>query len=311
MKIVFMGTPEFAVPALTKLIESEHEIVAVYTKQPKEAGRGYKLTKSPIHELAEKHMIEVLTPKTLKDEDTQETLRSFNADIIVVVAYGLILPKEVFEAFKHGCINIHPSLLPRWRGADPIRNTILAGDEQTGVTIIKIGEGVDNGDILRQVAIPLAHDTKYEVLHDILAVMGTELLLKVLSEIKNGITKVFKQDDDKATYTKKLESIDGKIIWTKSSEEIYKQIMALSSDPGVYFEYKGKKIKVFSANLRKEETECGLEKCTPGTVLSNSLCILCGKGIICLKMLQRPGKKAMDVNSFLRGFPINKGETLE
>jgi methionyl-tRNA formyltransferase len=311
MKIIFMGTPEFAVPALEKLIESEHEVVAVYTRQPKEAGRGYKLTKTPVHELAEKNMIQVLTPESLKNEDVQEALKSFNADIIVVVAYGLILPKEVLQMFKYGCINIHPSLLPRWRGADPIRNTILAGDKQTGVTIIQVGEGIDNGDILRQVTMPLAYDTKYETLHDILAVMGTELLLKVLCEIDKKMSKTTPQDDNKATYTKKLESIDGKIDWRKSSEEIYRQIIALSSNPGVYFEYKGEKIKVFSAELKKEETECGPEKCVPGTVFNDDLCIFCGNEIICLKMLQRPGRKVMDVHSFLRGFPINKGEILE
>lgn len=311
MKIVFMGTPDFAVPTLKKLLDSEHEIVAVYTKAPKEAGRGHKLTSTPIHELAEKHMIDVVTPKTLKNEESQATLKSFDADIIVLVAYGLILPKEVLEMFKYGCINIHPSLLPRWRGADPIRSTILAGDKQAGVSVMKIGEGIDNGDIYRQVAIPLEHDARYESLHDILAIMGGESLLKVLSEIENGKAKIVKQDDDKATYTKKLESIDGKIDWEKSSEEIYRQINALSSNLGVYFKYKGEKIKVFSAELKKEETECGLEKCVPGAVLADDLCVLCGKGIICLKMLQRPSRKVIDVRSFLRGFPINKGEILE
>ena len=311
MKIVFMGTPEFAVPTLKKLIDSEHEVVAVYTRAPKEAGRGYKVTKSPVHELAEKNMIEVVTPKTLKDASVQERLKSFNADIIVLVAYGLILPKAVLEMCKYGCVNIHPSLLPRWRGADPIRSTILAGDEKAGVTIMKVGEGVDDGDIYRQTEIPLDRDIKYSSLHDILAIMGGELLLNVISEIESGSAKLTKQEENQATYTKKLSKEDGKIDWSKTSEEIYRQIMALGSNPGVYFEYKGEKIKVFSADLVKEETVCGLEKCLPGAVLTDDLCILCGKGIVCLKMLQRPGKKVIDVSSFLRGFPIHKGEVLE
>jgi len=312
MKVVFMGTPSFALSALEALISSKHEVAAVYTKPPKQAGRGQQISKTPIHKFAEHHNLHIETPESLRKKEAQEQLRSFNADIIIVVAYGLILPKEVLEMCKYGCINIHPSLLPKWRGADPIRQSILAGDDEIGVTIMRVGEGIDDGDILKQEIIQLNKNAKYKEVHDILERMGATLLLNTLEDFQNENIKSTPQDHSKATYTKKLETEDGKINWNKTADEIYRQILALSDSLGVFFTFNGEKIKVFDAEVRNTEDCNNLNSFVIGIVLTKDLCILCGNNtVLQLHTLQRPNKKIMDRNSLLCGFSIKPGDILE
>ncbi|MFC1659368.1 methionyl-tRNA formyltransferase [Pseudomonadota bacterium] len=316
MKIVFMGTPDFAVPTLKKLIDSEHKILAVYTKEPKKVDRGQKIKKTPIHRLAEENGINVFIPKKLSIEEKRQLIE-LNPDICIVVAYGMIIPLEILNIPKHGFLNVHASLLPRWRGADPIRRAILEGDSITGISIMQVTEGLDEGDVLASSSIGIeGKNIRYENLYEELAKEGGNLLLQVLNnmESKPGKIKKIKQNENKSTYAKKIKKEDGKIDWMKSAEKIFRQIMALSASPGVYFEYKGEKIKVFDAEV---ETNFGTNKYTkynPGTVVeenSNKFCILCGNGIICLKKLQRPGKNSMCFREFLRGFPIKIGEILK
>jgi methionyl-tRNA formyltransferase len=320
MKIVFMGTPDFAVPTLKKLIESEHEILAVYTKEPKKFGRGQQMTKTPVHELAEENMIEVFTPKAFGPSE-KVRLAELNPDICIVVAYGIIIPLDIIESVEHGFLNIHASLLPRWRGADPIRRSILEGDKITGISIMQMDEGLDKGDVLA--TKPIAIEGKYiryENLYELLAEEGADLLMETLELIESQPEKVkkLKQNEDKTTYARKIAKEDGKIDWSKSAEQIFRQVMALSVSPGVYFEYKGERIKVLDAEIEDENNSFAFSKYRPGTVVENNdcmeckkMCVLCGKGIIFLKKLQRPGKNPLYYDEFLRGFPIKIGEILE
>lgn len=300
MNIVFMGTPAFAVPALEALVNSQHKILAVYTQPPRPAGRGQKETKSPIHELAIKHNIPVYTPTSLKTPEAQMEFTEHKADIAVVVAYGLLLPKPILEAYLLGCINIHPSILPRWRGAAPIQRTIMAGDIKTSIIIMKMDEGLDTGDILMQENLEISYGTNSGSLHDILAHKSAPLLLKALDEIQ-GITPQ-KQSEIGVTYAKKITKEDCAIDWEKPAAEIYQQILGLSPSPGAFFNYNNEIIKVFEAVVEESKTSL-----PPGTILDDKLGIACGQNILRLLTLQRPNKKRMDADEFLRGFQIPAG----
>lgn len=297
MNIIFMGTPEFAIPSLKRLTKSHHKILAVYTKEPKKSGRGHKIHQTPIHKLAIESDLKVITPKSLRKSEVQEELKLLNPDIIVVVAYGLILPKEVLEIPKYGCINIHPSLLPRWRGASPIQRAILAGDEETGVCIMKLEEGLDDGDVIKCEKIEITDTTDIQYLHDNLSEIGSRLLVDVLNNIeKSKKVEGIKQDESMVTYAKKIEKTEGKIDWTKSVNEIDRQIRALRVFPGVYFEHNGKRIKILKAN--KIYGHFG----ESGRIINNNLMISCSGGAIQPLILQMEGKKPMDIEEFLRGF---------
>lgn len=307
-----MGTPEFAVPTLEKLLESKHEIVAIYTRPPKKANRGHQLTETPIHKIAKEKGLEdiILTPKSLKKVEVQEQLRSFDADAIIVCAYGLMIPTAVLEATPYGCINIHPSLLPRWRGAAPIQGTILSGDEKGGVTIMQLDEGWDTGDILTQFELPLQPGTTSEVLHDTLSVIGAELLLNTLDQLEQGQIYPRKQEESLATYIQKIDKEEGKINWNKTAEEIDRQVRALSAMPGTYFEYGGERFKVLGVSMEHE----GLEPISEdwiGKTVDDKLGVMTGNGVIRITKLQRSGKKPMLADEFLRGFPVAKGEQFE
>ena len=305
MKLVFMGTPDFSVAALDAL-SREHEMVCVYTRAPKEAGRGKKETKSPVHLWAEAHGVEVRTPKTLRHEDEQRKFRALDADVAVVAAYGLILPKPVLEAFPKGCINIHASLLPRWRGAAPIQRAIEAGDDRSGITIMKMDEGLDTGDMLLQGEVVITPETTGGLLHDALAAKGAELIVKALREW-DRITPQ-KQDDNLACYASKVEKEESRADFSVAAVVLERKIRAFNPYPAVYFEYGGERFKMLAAEAL--DGDAGM---APGSLVPNDTGILiqCGQGMLLVTQIQRQGKKAMSAAELLRGFRFEPGSLLQ
>ncbi len=301
MKVIFMGTPSFSCPTLEKLIsDAEFEIVGVYTKEPQISGRGQKLTNSPIHDLALKNNLRVFTPKSLRDNSVQKEFANLGADVAVVVAYGLLLPQEILDAPKFGCFNIHPSLLPRWRGASPIQRPIMEGDKKTGITIIKMDKGLDSGDMICQESFDLSGSETYATLSKKFSDMGAEILVKTLKELGKGNISFTKQDDSLTTYAKKIEKSECEIDWKKSAVEIERNIRGLNGSLGAYFMHNGEKIKIFSAEILDFDSSENLA----GKILDNKLSIQCGKGVIRPLILQRQGKKPMELSEFLLGFRI-------
>ena len=236
MKVVFMGTPDFAVPVLEKLI-NVHDVICVYTRAPKEAGRGNKITKTPVHLVAEKNGIEVRVPKTFRNEEEQEKFKALQADVAVVAAYGLILPKTVIESPKLGCLNVHASLLPRWRGAAPIQRSIEFGDKESGVTIMQIAEELDAGAMYAKAAVPITAETTGGVLHDRLAILGADLMLEVLSDLPNITPEA--QDEKTVTYAAKLEKSECRLDFARSAQVLERKIRAFNPFPAMFFEYQG------------------------------------------------------------------------
>lgn len=293
MRILFMGTPEFAVPALEGLIASAHEVVAAYSQPPRPAGRGQKLRKSPVQELAEANGIPVLTPEKLLKEDAHP-----KADIAVVAAYGLLLPEWFLESFAHGCINIHPSALPRWRGAAPIQRTVMAGDATTDICIMQMEKGLDTGPVLKRETFKVPPHITSGALHDMLAEKSVPLLLDVLEHIDS--VESVPQSPLGVTYAKKIDKAEAKIDWNQTADEIDRLIRGLNPFPGAYFEYQNERIKLWEAAVEVHDGEVK----APGAVLDNRLLIQCGEGAIRLKTLQREGKKPVGADELLRGFEI-------
>lgn len=304
MKIIFMGTSDFAVPTLEALHKSKHEVIAVVSRPPAEAGRGQKITLSPVQKYAEDLGLKVLYPKSLRKEEAQKEIKDLGADIIVVAAYGNILPKEVLEICRYGCLNIHPSTLPRWRGAAPVERTILAGDTRTSVCIMQMDEGLDTGDILMQQDLAVGNKETSESLRKITAEMGAKLLLETLDNLSS--LKPQKQQDVGVTYADKLQKEEGEINWHDPVEVIDRKIRAFYPWPGSFFEYKGEQIKIIEASCVKKQVS---EK--PGTVVDDQMTIACRGGVVQPAFLQRPGKKSMSLREFLNGFKIAKGVVLE
>lgn len=299
MKIIFMGTPDFAVNALRALM-TRHEVVCVYTQPPRPAGRGESLRPSPVQIEAEARHIPVRTPDTLKTPEVQEAFKALNADVAVVCAYGLILPQAVLDAPRLGCINIHASLLPRWRGAAPIQRAIQAGDKQSGVTIMQMDAGLDTGAMLMRDSVPIAPDMTAGQLHDKLSEMGARLILKVLDENPRP-----EKQPDGATYAEKISKAEAVIDWRLPAEQIERNIRAFNPYPGAYFLWNGERIKVFQARVH----ETVLEK--PGTVVDHTLRIACGNGTsVQLLTVQREGKKILSANELLQGFSMPVGAVL-
>ena len=305
MKVVFMGTPDFAVPAL-RAIAAEHEVVCVYTQPPREAGRGNKILKTPVNLAAEELDLPVKTPASLKKPEAQDELRSLNADIAVVAAYGLILPKAVLDIFPKGVVNIHASLLPRWRGAAPIQRAIEAGDKKSGVTIMRVDEGLDTGDMLLKGEVEIDENTTGEILHDRLAEIGKALILQALQNIDN--LKPEKQDDSLACYAKKLEKSEAKLDFNRPADELERKIRAFNPYPGAYFEYNGERFKVFAAEVLNDNA--GME---PGSLVPNDsgLLIECNPGMLFVMEIQRQGKRAMPTEELLRGFEFAEDTVLK
>lgn len=288
-----MGTPDFAVKALEALA-ARHEVVCVYTREPQEAGRGKKLTKSPVHEFAEAHGILVRTPKTLRSAEAQAKLKALQADISVVAAYGLILPQAVIEAFPLGCINIHGSLLPRWRGAAPIQRAIEAGDNESGITIMKVVEKLDAGDMLLKGSVPITAETTGETLHDAMAGLGAELIVKALDNWQNLHAEP--QDERLVTYAAKIDKAESRLDFSMPAEVLERKIRAFNPYPAVYFEYGGERYKILRAKVVDESGEAG-------AILDGAgrLVIACGDKALEVTEIQRQGKKKMPTEELLRG----------
>mmetsp|Transcript_13181 Transcript_13181/g.19690 ORF Transcript_13181/g.19690 Transcript_13181/m.19690 type:complete len:390 (+) Transcript_13181:57-1226(+) len=305
-KVVFMGTPDFATPALSKLIESHHEVVAVYSQPPRPAGRGRKLQKSPVQKLAEEHGIPVYTPVSLRKKDAQEEFANLNADVATVTAYGLLLPKPILEAFKYGCLNIHPSLLPRWRGAAPIQWTLIEGDRETGVCIMQLDEGMDTGPIheVKKIAVP--EGATAGEMHDELANMGADMLVDLVDRVHISVPEV-QTPESAATHARKIKKEDGKLDFSQSAEKLVNLVHGISPVPGAFLELQGKPCKI----LRAEVVDGDTGGAAPGTVIDDKFSVVCGDGTLLRPTtLQKPGKRPTDLNSFLNGNKIEKGTSV-
>ena len=302
MRIIFMGTPDFAVPTLQALVDAAHEVVCVYTQPPRPGGRrGKELTPTPVHQRASDLGIEVRHPKSLKSAEEQEAFAALHADVAVVAAYGLILPQAVLDAPEHGCLNVHASILPRWRGAAPIHRSVMAGDNVTGVTIMQMEAGLDTGPMLAMARTPIEGKTTGELTEE-LAELGAQLMVGTLRDLKIHVP--IAQDDADATYAAKIDKAEARIDWDRPAVEVVRHIHGLSPFPGAWFELDGQRVKL----LRAEVVEGAG---TPGEVLDERLAIACSEGAIRPLELQRAGKPKMDLDTFLRGNAVAKGVILE
>ena len=300
MRIIFMGSPDFAVPALNALVEAGHEIVAVYCQPPRPAGRGKADRKTAVHQRAEQLGLEVRTPRTLRNEDEQASFAALNADLAVVAAYGLILPKPILDAPRMRCVNIHASLLPRWRGAAPIQRAILAGDTVGGVTIMQMDEGLDTGPMLLKRDLPLDRKNAGQITEE-MAKLGGEALLQWLA----APTEPQAQPEEGATYAPKIDKAEARIDWSKPAEEIDRQVRAFAPSPGAWFEFNGERIKLLEATTGDDASG------QPGEVLDDCLNVATGTGYVRPLQVQRAGKTMMTVGELLRGFAIPKGTVLK
>ncbi|MBL0435396.1 methionyl-tRNA formyltransferase [Aeromonas hydrophila] len=297
LKLIFAGTPDFAARHLAALLSSDHEVVAVYTQPDKPAGRGQKLTASPVKELALAHGLPVYQPASLRKEEAQAELAALGADLMVVVAYGLILPKAVLDTPRLGCINVHGSLLPRWRGAAPIQRSIWAGDAETGVTIMQMDVGLDTGAMIRKVSCPIAADETSASLYDKLAGLGPQALVDTVNAMAAGNTAAEAQDDAQANYAEKLSKEEARIDWAMEAVAIERCIRAFNPWPISWFEVAGQTVKVWQAEVVAQD-----HGQTAGTLLKadkQGIDIATGKGVLRLLTLQPPGKKAMSVTDLL------------
>jgi len=304
LRLAFLGTPAFAARILAALIEAGHEIVAVYTQPPRPAGRGHRVTRSPVHELAEARGIPVETPAKL-DEAAAGKFAALNLDAAVVAAYGLILPKAMLGAPRLGCLNVHASLLPRWRGAAPIERALLAGDRDTGISIMRMDEGLDTGPVLLAERLPIAPGTGATALHDELAALGARLIVAALAAAAEGKLNPKLQPADGATYARKLRRDEGALDWRKPAAELERAVRAFDIFPGTYFTRDTERIRVLAAML--SEAPAGA---APGTVLDDALTIACGDGALRPTRLQRAGRAALATDEFLRGYAIPRGTVL-
>ena len=303
MRLIFMGTPKISVPALSNLLNQGYEIACVYSQPPRPSGRGHRMTLSPLHKFSKENGIDVQTPENFQSVEAITTFADYNADIAVVMAYGLILPKAILEAPRLGCINIHVSLLPRWRGAAPIQRAIMAGDEETGVTIMQMEEGLDTGPILRQDRTAIETYATAEDLNDELAILSAKSIHEALAALQDGQIDPIPQQDEKSNYAKKIKREEGLINWNHSAIDIERRIRALNPWPGTWFERGEECIRILSAQV---STETGV----PGAVLDKNALIACNEGSIRPLVMQRPGKAAMDTASFLRGYDLPVGTVL-
>ena len=299
MRIVFMGTPDFAVPTLLALREAGHDIAAAYTQPPRPAGRGKQERKSPVHLAAEKLGIPVCHPKSLRDLDTQADFHAHEAELGVVVAYGLILPRAILEAPARGCLNVHASLLPHWRGAAPIQRAILAGDHVTGVTIMRMEEGLDTGPMLATARVPIEDKTAGE-LTDELAEIGARLLVETVADLDRLEAR---PQPAGATYAEKIAKLEARLDWDKPAERLEREVRAFAPFPGSWFELDGERIKVLRARV------IGVNG-APGTVLDAELTIACGDAALRPILVQPAGKQPMEAEAFLRGKPVPVGTVL-
>jgi methionyl-tRNA formyltransferase len=305
MRLIFMGTPDFAVPALVEIAARGHDIAAIYTRAAKPAGRGMGLQVTPVETQARALALPVETPATLKTEEAQTTLRTYGADAAVVVAYGLILPQPVLDMFPLGCFNIHASLLPRWRGAAPINRAIMAGDAQSGVSIMQMDEGLDTGAVAIADRLPVGPDMTAGDLHDALSRLGADAMLRALAALERGSLSVTPQPAEGATYAGKIAKSETRIDWSRPWQEVHDHIRGLSPFPGAWFELAdGTRVKVRRSTV-------GDGGGAPGTVLDDRLTVACGDGAVRLVEVQRAGKQPMSAEEFLRGTSLLSGTQLK
>ncbi|MGO8953951.1 MAG: methionyl-tRNA formyltransferase [Rhodomicrobium sp.] len=308
LRVVFMGTPDFSVPTLSEIVGAGHDVAGVYTQPPRPAGRGMAERKSPVHAFAGEAAIPVFTPKSLRRPDVQEEFAALAPDIAVVVAYGLLLPRPVLEAPPLGCLNLHASLLPRWRGAAPIQRAIMEGDKETGVMVMKMDEGLDTGPVGLADHLHIGPDATAGEIHDHLALMGATLMLTALDLLEKGELTFSPQPVEGVTYAPKISKEETRIDWTKAGTEVHNRIRALSPFPGAWFEAllggKAERIKVLRSVLVPG-------KGGPGQLLDANLTVACGSQAVRLTQVQRSGKKPVGGADFLRGFPLGKGTQFE
>jgi len=299
LRLIFAGTPDFSAHHLQTLLDAKHQVVGVYTQPDRPAGRGKKLVASPVKQLALKHELPVYQPQNFKEEADLQQLRELQADVMIVVAYGLLLPKAVLEAPTHGCINVHASLLPRWRGAAPIQRAIAAGDTETGVTIMQMDIGLDTGDMLIKVNCPIKADDTGGLLHDRLLTLGGPALLEALEQMKSGELQPVKQDDDLANYAHKLTKQEAAIDWSLPAAELDLMIRAFNPFPVAYFSEGKDRVRAWEAVVIHHAT-----KAEAGTILqadNDGLLVACGAGALLLKQVQLPGKKVLPIKDILNG----------
>ncbi len=308
MRVIFMGTPDIAVPTLSEIIGMGHDVVAVYSQPPRPAGRGKNERKTPVHELAEGFGLEVRTPVNFKNEEDITAFEALEADVAVVVAYGLLLPKRILDAPKKGCLNLHASLLPRWRGAAPIQRAIMAGDAQTGIMVMQMDEGLDTGDVGLVEEIQIGPDMTADELHDQMMVLGGDLMRRALSALERDSLHFEPQPEEGATYAKKINKAEARIDWSKTAIEVHNQIRGLSPFPGAWFE-----VELNGKPTRVKAIKSSLTDGTgaPGTILDDGLTIATGDGALSLTRVQREGKSVMDVETFIRGTGSLKGTVLD
>jgi methionyl-tRNA formyltransferase len=307
LRLVFMGTPDFAVPTLAEIVGRGHEVAAVYTRAPQPAGRGMELRGSPVEREARRFGIEVLTPKTLRTQDTQEIFRAHGADAAVAVAYGLILPKPVLDAPPLGCFNLHASALPRWRGAAPINRAIMAGDAETAVMVMKMAEGLDTGPMAMAERVAIDPDMTAGELHDLLARLGADLMVRALGAAERGSLQLTPQPEQGVTYAAKIGNDETRIDWTRPWQAVHDHCRGLSPYPGAWFELPGAGAP---ARIKVLRTTRGEGSGVPGTVLDDRLTIACGEGAVRILELQRAGRQPLKAEEFLRGTPLPAGTRL-
>ncbi|MDH4982218.1 methionyl-tRNA formyltransferase [Hyphomicrobium sp. D-2] len=307
LRIIFMGTPEFAVPTLAEIVGAGHEVVAAYSQPPRAAGRGMAERKSPVQVFAEAAGIPVFTPTRLRDADQQAIFAEHNADAAVVVAYGLLLPQPILDGTRLGCYNLHPSILPRWRGAAPIQRAVMAGDADTAATIMRMEAGLDTGPVCLAEPVAIAADETAGELHDVLAARGASAMVRALAALERGTLDCQPQSDDGILYADKIDKAESRIDFARSARDVHNLIRGISPFPGAWFEVerdgKRERFKVLRSQLVAGRG-------APGEVLDEALTVACGDGAIRIVELQRAGKKPMPVVEVLRGFPIPPGTRL-
>ena len=301
MRIIFMGTPDFSVPVLEALVDAGHDVVAVYSQPPRPAGRGKKDRPSPVQSKAEALGLTVRYPVSVRTDEALAEFQALNADIAVVVAYGLILPQSILDAPVKGCLNIHASLLPRWRGAAPIHRAIMAGDEETGVCIMQMEAGLDTGPVLSRHTVSIGESETTQQLHDRLSDIGATAIVDALAQVDRLDAQP--QPNDGVTYAAKIEKSEAVIDWSKPAIEVDRLVRGLSPFPGAWFEMNGTRVKVLGSTLVEQSG-------TAGCVLDDELTVACGEGAIRLTKLQRAGKSAQDAEQFLNGWPLPAGTQL-
>jgi methionyl-tRNA formyltransferase len=308
LRLVFMGTPDFAVPTLVEIVGRDHVVVAVYTRAPQPAGRGLELRPSPVEREARRFGLAVQTPRTLRTEAAQETFRAHRADVAVVVAYGMILPKPILDAPPLGCFNLHASALPRWRGAAPINRSIMAGDAETAAVVMKMDEGLDTGAMAMAEPVAIGPDMTAGELHDLLAQRGADLMVRALAAAERGTLQLASQPEEGATYATKIDKNETRIDWTRPWQVVHNHCRGLSPYPGAWFDLPdaGRATRVKVLHTTKGE---GLG--APGTVIDQELTVACGEGAVRILELQRAGRQPMKAAEFLRGTSVRPGTRLE